>query len=131
VVQTVTKTEGATMTCKQCGTNLICRLKDYGGNYAPSLQWQNQDGNAHYKTTDGKNFSCNIPEDKIEGQQTFIPNPATVPGTTPPLPPNSVNIEILSKLNDLTTLTTRIFEMSEAIMRYTIDKQLRKNESDN
>ena len=118
------------MTCKQCGTDLICRLKDYGGTYAPSLQWQNQDGNAHYKTSDGKNFSCNIPEDKVEGQHTFTA-PATVPGTAPPLPPSPQLTEILSKLNDLTTMTTRIFEMSEAIMRYTIDKQLRKNESDN
>ena len=118
------------MKCKQCGTNLICRMKDYGGNYAASLQWQNQDGKAHYKTSDGKNFSCNVPEEQSDGQQTTIPNPPTVPGTNPPLPPNSVNTEILNKLNDLTTLTTRIFEMSEVVMRYTIDKQLRKNGSD-
>jgi len=126
----VEKKEGATMSCKQCGTSLICRTKDYGGNYAPSLQWQNQDGNAHYKTSDGKTFSCNIPEDQTQGQQTFTPNPQTVPGTNPPLPPNSVNIEILTKLNELTTLTTRIFEMTEAVMRFTIDKQLRKNDPD-
>ena len=126
MVKTVTKTEGATMTCKQCGTNLICRLKDYGGTYAPSLQWQNKDGNAHYKTSDGKNFSCNIPEDKIEGQQTFTPSP-TVPGTAPPLPPNPQITEILNKLNELTPLITRIFEMTEAVMHYTIDEQLKKN----
>ena len=126
MVKTVTKTEGATMTCKQCGTNLICRLKDYGGAYAPSQQWQNKDGNAHYKTSDGKNFSCNIPEDKIEGQQTFTP-PPTVPGTAPPLPPNPQITEILNKLNELTPLITRIFEMTEAVMHYTIDEQLKKN----
>ncbi len=126
----VEKKEGATMNCKQCGSNLICRTKDYGGNYAPSLQWQNSDGSAHYKTSDGKNFSCNIPEDQTDEQQTFNPNPPAVPGTNPPLPPNSVNAEIINKLNDLTLLTSRIFEMSEAIMRYTIDKQLRKNDSD-
>lgn len=130
MVKTVTKTDGATMTCKQCGTNLICRLKDYGGTYAPSLQWQNQDGKAHYKTSDGKNFSCNVPEDQSDEQQTSIQNSLTVPGTNPPLPPNSMNAEIRNKLNDLTTLTSRIFEMTEAIMHYTIDKQLRKNESD-
>ncbi len=127
MVQTVTKTEGATMTCKQCGTNLICRLKDYGGTYAPSLQWQNQDGNAHYKTSDGKSFSCNIPEDKIEGQQTFTSPPPRVPGTNPPLPPNPQITEILNKLNELTPLITRIFEMTEAVMHYTIDEQLKKN----
>jgi hypothetical protein len=122
----VEKKEGATMTCKQCGTDLICRLKDYGGTYAPSLQWQNHDGHAHYKTTDGKNFSCNIPEEKIEGQQTFTP-PATVPGTAPPLPPNPQITEILLKLNEQTTLITRIFEMTEAVMHHTIDEQLKKS----
>ncbi len=121
----VEKIEGGTMTCKQCGTDLICRTKDYGGNYAATLQWQNKDGNAHYKTTDGKNFSCNIPEEKIEGQQTFTPA-ATVPGTSPPLPPNPQISEILAKINDQTILITRIFEMSEAIMHHTIDEQLKK-----
>ncbi len=59
----VAKKEGAIMTCTQCDCELICRLKDYGGNYPPSLQWQNYDGTAHYKTTDGKNFECNVPEE--------------------------------------------------------------------
>jgi hypothetical protein len=127
----VEKKEGATMMCKQCGTDLICRLKDYGGNYAPALQWQNHDGNAHYKTVDGKNFSCNIPEDKIEGQQTFTP-PARIAGTSPPLPPNPQFGEIIAKINEQTTLITRIFEMTEAIMHHTIDEQLRKkNETSN
>ena len=125
----VEKKEGAQMTCKQCGTDLICRTKDYGGNYAPTLQWQNADGGAHYKTTDGKNFSCSIPEDKIEGQQTIVSQPATVPGIAPPQVPNVQLTEIFNKLNELNALTIRIFEMSEAIMRYTIDKQLRQNES--
>jgi len=118
----VEKKEGATMTCKQCSSDLICRLKDYGGNYAPSLQWQNSDGAAHYKTTDGKNFSCNIPEDKPEQQQTFIPNPPQPPGKIPDYKLDEIN----EKLNNLMTLTSRIFEMSEAIMHHTIDEQLKK-----
>lgn len=117
------------MSCKQCGTNLICRLKDYGGSYAPSLQWQNLDGAAHYKTKDGKNFNCNIPEDSDTTQQTFAP-PPTVPGTNPPLPPNPQLGEILIKVNEIHHFITRIYEMTEAVFRYTVDKQLRQNEPD-
>jgi len=58
----VDKTEGAEMTCRTCGTDLICRMKEYKGDFAPKLQWQNENGTAHYSTKDGKNFSCNIPE---------------------------------------------------------------------
>lgn len=122
----VEKKEGATMKCKQCGSDLICRTKDYGGNYAPTLQWQNHDGNAHYKTLDGKSFSCNIPNEEIEGGQQTFTSPGRVPGTAPPLPPNPQIKEILDKINDQTILITRIFEMSEAIMHHTIDEQLKK-----
>lgn len=62
----VDKKEGATMTCNNCDTDLICRKKDYGGNYKATLQWQNEDGTAHYLTKDGKNFTCVIPEDERE-----------------------------------------------------------------
>ena len=119
--QLVEKKEGATMSCKQCGTDLICRLKDYGGTYASSLQWQNHDGQAHYKTTDGKNFSCNVPDDDKDGQQTFIPNP---PQATK-IPEPKLD-EILNKLNEISPLITRIYEMSEAIFHYTVDEQLKK-----
>lgn len=57
------KKEGAKMTCQNCNTELICRMKDYGGGFAPKLQWQNDDGTAHYNTTNGKDFTCNIPKD--------------------------------------------------------------------
>lgn len=72
----VEKKDGATTECKNCGGDLICRLKDYGGNYKPTLQWQNFDGTAHYKTTDGKNFECNIPDD----DENIGNTPATTPG---------------------------------------------------
>ena len=116
------------MSCKQCGSDLTCRIKDYGGNYAPSLQWQNKDGSAHYKTVDGKNFNCYIPEETSPPQQTFTPIPPTTPGTNPPLPPNPQMGEILTKVNDMQHLVTRIYEMTEAIFRYTVDNQLRSNE---
>lgn len=121
VLSMVEKKEGALMECKNCGTDLICRLKDYGGTYAPSLQWQNIDGQAHYKTSDGKNFSCNVPEDE-EGQQQFVPNPPTPPAGLP----DARIAEILDKLNEITPLITRIYEMSEAIFHYTVDEQLKK-----
>jgi len=51
------------MTCLSCGTELICRIKDYGGGYEAKPQWQNEDGSAHYSTKDGKDFTCNVPKD--------------------------------------------------------------------
>ena len=57
----VIKTDGAEMTCKSCGTELICHMSDYKGDFKNKLQWQNEDGKAHYKFN-GKEYSCNIPE---------------------------------------------------------------------
>jgi len=53
----VEKREGATMTCHQCGGNLVCRMSNYMHPYTNKLQWQNQDGTAHYKYDSGK-FTC-------------------------------------------------------------------------
>ena len=53
----VEKIEGTTMTCHQCGEKLICRMSNYKPPYKNKLQWQNQDGTAHYKF-DGKKFTC-------------------------------------------------------------------------
>jgi len=58
----VEKTDGAEMTCKSCDTELICHMSNYKGNFKNKLQWQNEDGKAHYSTTNGKDFTCNIPE---------------------------------------------------------------------
>lgn len=62
----VEKKEGATMTCSSCKTKLICRIKHYpaSSNYPEKdvPQWQNDDGSAHYSTNNGKDFTCNIPE---------------------------------------------------------------------
>jgi len=45
------------MTCHQCGENLTCRMSNYKHPYTNKLQWQNQDGTAHFKYDGGK-FSC-------------------------------------------------------------------------
>lgn len=82
----VTKKEGAVMECKNCDSELICRLKDYGGDYKATLQWQNYDGTAHYKTSDGKNFTCNIPEEEGETKQTHIQSSPSTPGDAPQTP---------------------------------------------
>lgn len=52
------KQEGATMVCSSCGEKLTCRMSNYKPPYTNKLQWQNQDGSAHYKYDDGK-FTCN------------------------------------------------------------------------
>ena len=120
----VTKKEGAEMSCKSCGTDLICHNKEYGGNYAATLQWQNSDGTAHYKTSDGKNFSCNIPEE--DPNQTKIPEPTRTgtasTGVTPP--PNNIDVKIREELEGINLRLDRIDEMVQAIFRYTVDKQL-------
>ncbi len=131
MVKIVVKKEGATQTCGKCGTDLICRLKEYGGNFAPTLQWQNYDGAAHFKTPDGKNYSCNIPDDK-ETAQTRIPStpvPATTPGTPPPN--NSMDllpqlIAIKNTVENIDLHLQRMDEMIQAIFRNSIDEQLKK-----
>ncbi len=109
------------MNCTQCDSDLVCRLKDYGGNFAPTLQWQNYNGTAHYKTSDGKNFECNIPEDD-ETAQTRIPS-TTTPGTPPP---NPIDIAIKNTVESIELRLQKMDEMVQAIFRYTVDKQLGK-----
>lgn len=90
------KKEGAEMTCLNCQTDLICRLKDYGGDYKPKLQWQNFDGTAHYKTNDGKNFECVIPDD----EDNTITQESTVETTTgEPLANNDDIVYIKNKVD--------------------------------
>lgn len=126
----VTKKEGATMTCKNCDTSLICRMKDYGGNFAATLQWQNFDGTAHYKTSDGKDFTCNIPDDD-EVAQTRIPTEDVKPVDDPPSEPvTKAEFQIMAnleeKIEELNIRLAKIDEMVQAIFRYTVDEQLKK-----
>ena len=53
----IEKREGAIMTCRQCGGRLVCLMSNYKHPYVNKLQWQNQDGTAHYKY-DGGRFTC-------------------------------------------------------------------------
>ncbi|MCZ6581621.1 MAG: hypothetical protein O6761_00395 [Thaumarchaeota archaeon] len=128
MVKIVVKKEGATQTCGKCGTDLICRLKDYGGNFAPTLQWQNYDGTPHFKTNDGKTYACNVP-DKEETEQTRIPSeiPTEAPAaTTPGVLPPSINLSIINTLEEIKLTLQRMDEMVQAIFRYTVDEQLSK-----
>ncbi len=97
----VDKVEGAETTCKSCATKLVCRTKDYGGNYKSTLQWQNQDGTAHYKTTNGKDFTCNISNEE---------------------PTHSPNVQIPSLLDD----GTQKLISNEAIFLYHIRNTIEK-----
>jgi len=76
----VEKKEGNTMTCNGCGTKLICRIKDYAGDFEAKPQWQNENGEAHYHTNNGKDFTCNIPNDN--GSQQVQTNESTVTTNT-------------------------------------------------
>jgi hypothetical protein len=130
ISEMVAKKEGATMTCNQCGIDLICRQKDYGGNFASTLQWQNYDETAHYKTTDGKNFECNVP-DEDEAAQTRIPTDATkTAGDAPPGTITKAEFQILAHLEEkvetLNLQLEKMDEMVQAIFRYTVDEQLKK-----
>ena len=124
----VEKTEGATMECKNCGTKLICRKKDYGGDYKPVLQWQNFDGKAHYATKDGKNFTCSIPEEK-ETEQTRIPTTATTPGDAPSIGP--AELALLSKIDEKldTALSDleRLKDMVTPLFQKMVDDQIGKS----
>jgi hypothetical protein len=95
----VEKKEGATMECKNCETELICRKKDYGGDYKAVLQWQNFDGKAHYTTKDGKDFTCNIPDEE-ETAQTRIPTDSEkTPQNTAPKQMSAVELALLTNIN--------------------------------
>lgn len=82
----VEKVEGKTMDCTNCGTKLTCHMKDYGGDYKPKLQWQNEDGTAHYKTNNGVDFTCVIPDSTVSD---------TTPGDTPNLFEMSAKIDLI------------------------------------
>lgn len=119
------KKEGATTTCSKCETDLICRLKDYGANFAATLQWQNFDGTPHYKTTDGKNYSCNVPdEDELDVQSQI---------TKPSLDESSTKEEIIilsnlnSKLEVILEKLERVREMVEPLFQKMVNEQIRKN----
>lgn len=129
----VEKKEGATMSCKNCDAKLICRMRDYGGDYKPTLQWQNFDGTAHYKTSDGKNFTCNIPE-KDETEQTRISTvtPKT-PGDTPRTTMSGAEFTLLvhleQKLDTVLADLERIKDMLTPLFQKMVDEQIGRSNS--
>lgn len=125
----VIKKDGATMICNNCDTELICRMKEYGGNFASTLQWQNYDGTAHYKTTDGKNFTCNIPDEDETAQTRITSESAKTKDNAPPEMAKAgvqTNSHLEEKIEELNIRLIKIDEMVQAIFRYTVDEQLKK-----
>jgi len=60
------KVEDAEMTCKSCGTDLVCHMSKYEGGFENKLQWQNSDGTAHYKWKSPGKFDCVTTEETPE-----------------------------------------------------------------
>lgn len=110
------------MTCKNCDTDLICRLKDYGGDFKPTLQWQNYDGGAHYSTKDGKTFTCNIPDEDVSSQ-TRIPASSSHNEQTPIL--QEINRKLDTTLVDL----QRIKEFVEPLFLKMVDEQIGRKQA--
>lgn len=50
----VEKKEGAIMDCLNCGTELKCGWSKPSDTFKQKLQWQNQNGKAHYKYENGE-----------------------------------------------------------------------------
>lgn len=124
----VEKKEGATMSCKNCDTELICRLRDYGGEYKPTLQWQNFDGTAHYKTSDGKNFSCNIPEDDETGQTRISTEAPKTQGDSPRTTMSGAEFTLLAHLEQKLDIALgdleRIKDMLTPLFQKMVDEQI-------
>lgn len=66
----VDKVEDAEMTCKSCGTDLVCHMSNYQAGFENKLQWQNQDGSAHYKWVSAGKFRCVLPEESDESTKS-------------------------------------------------------------
>jgi len=54
------KKEGNIDNCGQCGEELICKSVEYQGK--TTLQWQNNDGTAHYKFISRGKYECRTPD---------------------------------------------------------------------
>ena len=111
------KKEGNEMECRNCGTNLTCRSKHYeaSGNFPEKtvLQWQNEDGTAHYSTKDGKNFTCNIPEGQ-EPKPTEVAREQSTLETTP-------NESLDVKVDRLTAKVKSVEEICQSILHIVAD----------
>ena len=130
--------EGQEMTCKSCGTELIAREKKYEG-FDSKLQWQNEDGTAHYKFAGPGKFKCNIPkseEQKHDDAVNIAPQrkPATLeyhpPGSTAELgnvvvPSNKVIADDMKLLHEK---LDNLKEMVSEVIRMLADQKLEQME---
>lgn len=99
----VEKKDGAEMTCKSCDTELICHMSNYKGDFKNKLQWQNEDGTAHYKFN-GKDYSCNIPKQEETEPNEIELKPKDKSQTTLPekIPHNLTTQEMLERIYAMT-----------------------------
>ncbi len=105
------KKEGAEQKCGKCGTPLTCNSKTYAAYQDKPertvLQWQNDDGTAHYTTRDGKSYTCKIPADNTTTTQE-----SKIETTNASVLPN----EIFNKIDDIHSMITDIHKyMKERI----------------
>lgn len=103
----VEKTEGAEMKCKSCGTDLICHMSNYKGDFKNKLQWQNENGTAHYKFN-GKDYSCNIPEQE-ENEIELKPKDESQTTLPENIPHNLTTQEMLERIYAMTAEMYRDF----------------------
>ena len=70
------KKEGNVEQCPTCKTKIYCTLKPAVGNYPEKLQWQNEDGTAHYSFNFAtKETTCGAP---VTAPKTAEINPANI-----------------------------------------------------
>lgn len=79
----VVKQEGETKKCESCGDKITVRMSAYSGSYANKLQWQNEDGTAHYKWIGTDKYECvRQKEDSTQKEvpKQTIQEPPSFPG---------------------------------------------------
>ena len=81
------KVEGSIEKCPSCKNTIYCRTKKASGNYPAELQWQDEDGKAHY-SFDFKTNETTCKGAKTESSTTHIIQVPTV---------ESVKWEVLQK----------------------------------
>ena len=84
------KVEGSIEKCPSCKNTIYCRTKEASGNYPAKIQWQDEDGKAHY------NFDFKTNETTCKGAKT---EPSTIYHQSPPIVHivESVKWEVLQK----------------------------------
>ncbi len=97
----VKKEEGKVQDCWQCGEEIICRSVEYQGN--TTLQWQNEEGGAHYKFISPGNYECKTSDYDTPSTAS---NPATL--VTKTMSMNDYAIAAQRKIGDQILETKRL-----------------------